>query len=215
MFDGSWETPPTGITDYLPASGARMDTQAGRLFLKTIFPENVKYHVIGGAGYENYIESTATNYGPDCGVQDYNMLWRVEVRPADSQAECNFLNFLEITETAADEIADSTATACSSNVHGITITGSAPAYVVLFSTGGNNVESLSYYSPVSAKHLAFNMAEGSYDIYLDNEKLFSEVSASSEGCLAFDAAGTSGYYRILPTQSNSRPPAPPVNLEIR
>ncbi len=218
VYDTSWNTPGAGVTDYNAGYKARMDTGSSRLFMQTLYPSsNFKYHVIGGTNFENYIESTATNYAPDCAVQDYNMRWRIEVQPTDAQQNYVFLNMLEITDDSQSDITSSSlVTASSGDMRGIFIDDSTENKVAMFSSdvnGANESGPIIYQvnaTTDTVRYILFNLPPStSCDISITRAVGVETVTVTTGA-----GAYTSSSEGVLNFDSNLTVPRSPTDLAI-
>ena len=210
----SWQTPNVGISDYPAPNRARMDTASSRLFLQTVLPsDNYKYHVIGGEGFENYIEAAATNYAPDCTVEDYNMRWRIEVRPENGQHQNHvFLNVLEISDVNQDEATTSTLlTTNSGNMQGVMIDNGLSNQALLFSS---DLEGVGVSGPVSYETPAITTTHYLYNMPPDTRFSLTTTQAGGKTVVTIEQS-PSGVLRSSGSGVLSfTTPAPPLALSV-
>ena len=83
------------------------------------------------------------------------------------------------------------------NMVGAVIADASTPRIVLFSNDGtpqNSVAySVNYGSTLTGRHLIVDLTPGTYDIYQNGTKIFSNVPASSQGVLTFQARGGANY----------------------
>jgi len=109
-------TPSAGVTAFANPSvvrvdrtgsqdiGARTVNYSGRLFFRPLLPQSNDFTVIGGSGYEYYVNGA--NYPPSGsdGAPREPGNWRVELSPQNSATEDKFLVAFEITDTSTPQM---------------------------------------------------------------------------------------------------------------
>jgi hypothetical protein len=194
--NGAWETPPAGITNY-PADELRIDNGKGHLFLKTLLPGNARAQVIGGAGYEGWVNGT--NYWSPR-ISKAAATWRVEIQPTVAATADVFLNVLYSTTNSVMP----TITGISGDgIAGCLLTDSREREVVIFSSNSKAVTRAAYVVGESgpAQHAVLDFAPGAYDVYQNGKKVYTALGATAQGVLSFAANG-GGSFEVVPTGTN-------------
>jgi len=112
--------------------------ERGRLYVRTVFPEQAAIEKIGGPGRQFW--SDGRNYTMPKGhaVPDTTQLlgqWRVEVKPSKAAAETVFLHLIQVGDRALDTMVDSEPLRVGDSV-GVRFSQEGREWVVLFGTKG-------------------------------------------------------------------------------
>lgn len=194
--NGSWETPPAGITNY-PASDLRIDNGKGHLFIKTLLPGNTRIQVIGGKGYEGWVDGT--NYwNPK--ISKAAATWRIEIQPAVPANADVFLNVLYATNNS---VMPTIAGISGNGIAGCLLTDSREREVVMFSTSSKTITRAAYVvaHSGSAQHDLLDLAPGAYDVYQNGKKVYTALSATTQGVLSFAANGGGNFEAVQSSTS--------------
>jgi len=221
--EGKWEYTGadqiiiTNDIDPDPYSGKSHPEAHGKLFIKTLLPQNVKIVKVGGPGHE--FENDA---GENKGVNaDYYHLredgalfvgtYFVDVIPTENDTQEDFLHVLQTADANTTDGMVQT-----ERIDGDTMVGahiaSSPGqseWVVMFSKTEENQTQVNYsvtaWSP-EIKHLIADLEPNrTYNIYQNGEKIYT-MTSSNAGTIHFISTG-GGSFSI--TQGN-QPPQPPL-----
>ncbi|MCK5321240.1 hypothetical protein KAJ38_01560 [Candidatus Pacearchaeota archaeon] len=183
----------------------------GRLFLKTLLPNNFKINKIGGddpnidGGDQNFEDGEGNNYPNGYNfVEIFYPPWtydreygsfRIEIEPTDTDVQeyNNFLNVLYPTSTLISVMPDTELIEIS-NMQGTLIKDQISSWIVLFSKEGAEQNSVTYDAVYTgtAKHLLVDMQAGTYNVYKNGE-LIDTKTASSQGTIYFESTGGSTF----------------------
>jgi len=191
----------------------------GKLFCKTVLPQNPKITRIGGgsmdaSGYIQWLDGK--NRYEWCGSNGYYGKWRVEVSPTVENTFDNFLHILYMTSSSTSTMPATTLiTSGDGNMKGALILDSTPR-VVMFSKDGSTQNSVTYSADYSGtgKHLLTSIQSGQYDIYKNGTKALGGVQTTSEGTLFFQLSG-GGAIQIVRTGEAPPPPPEPTMTQTR
>jgi hypothetical protein len=181
----------------------------GKLFCKTILPQNPIITRIGGGdmtdnGYLQWLNGSnrhsycEKNYGS----------WRIEVSPSIASDFDNFLHILYLTDTSTSSMpTTSLINSADGKMKGALILDSTPR-IVMFSKNGADQSNVTYGANYSGtgRHLLTSITSGKYDIYKDSTKVLSGISTTSQKTLYFELSG-GGTIQIVRT--GEAPPPPP------
>jgi hypothetical protein len=196
---------------------ARADNGSGRLFYKTLLPNNATMTSIGGAtpGYY-YNVYNSTNYPPDCERYE-SQTWRTEVSAPLGKENDIFLNALQAASTSQGTMVTvDTLVTISTGFKGAHFKTSSNPRIAVFSTTNNRGTRVSFTPSQTgwsgtAGILITDLDTGTYKIYKNNVMLtaYSSVNVDSSGVLYF-TDNSFGDYEVLLTSEDPTAPPPPV-----
>jgi len=178
-----------GINSFDNIDMARIDHfDGGRLFCKMLLPEKNSVKIIGGSGYEFFVDGK--NWTSDkefmAGVE--GGAWRFEVKPAHARKEDLFLNVLYPTDNSIESIPKTETIYSKDNYM---VGTQIENYLVLFSKSGKDIERVNYsieYNGI-VRHLVCNLEPNKKFRISANGKFLKEMSSSKEGTLYFATKG--------------------------
>jgi len=191
----------------------------GRLFVKSLLPEQKKIVKIGGPGHEFELDDGTTTGYVDADVDQaylrdplagayYTGTYRTDIVALGNNSQENFLHVLQTAD--ANNPIQSTAMTSTKRVDGDTMVGAhimddrLGHKVAMFSRTEANQARVAYSISASAPvlHLIADLAPfGTYDVYQDSKRL-ATLPASEAGTLSFNSQG-GGSFQI---SSNALPP---------
>ena len=186
-----WDQAEPGVHDWAGGRDVMVQNGPARLLVRSLLPPQSKLTVIGGPGFEGWVNgenywTSEVDQVPGVGK------WRIEVSPAlPAQADL-FLNVLSIAAPGGQPAEDISAIETPSVVGALVGQDGTKTAVVFLRDrllAGEPVYSVG----VPARHVVMNLLPGTYDIYC-NAKRLAEAEASAAGCLSF--RGPAGSYRI-------------------
>jgi len=203
-------SPPEGVTVYANPSvvridrtgsqniGARVVNYSGRLFFHPVLPASNELTVIGGSGYEYYVNGT--NYPPSgsAGAPREPGVWRVELSPQSSATQDKFLVAFEITDTSTPAMVGTNALDFpAAGLLGVKFNDASEEHVVLFSrsqAGGPVSLPLSYSVTTAAAsyHVLCELPPNQY-VLVDNGTDAQVVRAGAGGVAAFTDGATGSH----------------------
>ncbi|MBM4465902.1 MAG: hypothetical protein FJ014_10175 [Chloroflexi bacterium] len=99
-YDGNLVTATSG--HHLEGLASYSGLADGKLFCRTLLPASHTITLIGGAGYEAWVDGVNSPYDPGDRHQPGD--WRVEVRPTAATTEHLFLHVLQATDASVEAI---------------------------------------------------------------------------------------------------------------
>ncbi|MCE5272064.1 DNRLRE domain-containing protein [bacterium] len=182
----------TEVADHITrwrAGLVTVDNGAGRLYCRTLLPAGHRVRVVGGAGYEFWVDSDNRNYPLGRIEESEAGAWRFEVLPDSQSLGDEFLHLLYPAASPQE------AAPAADLIQAETFCGlRCGARVVLFSRSRARLDSLSYSldSTQPLRHLLADLAPGSYQVLRDGEQL-GVYAASSAGTVSFESAGGGSF----------------------
>jgi hypothetical protein len=184
-------TPPAGITDYPGSTEAEIQNGGARMFVKTLLPEHPRLRVIGGAGYEGWVNGK--NYWTAELAKDHGAVgrWRLEVQPSQPQSRDLFLHFLHPGFGAIPAV---------SLVQSADAVGAfAGTVAVLFTRSETPQKQMTYRIAHSGRvrHVVAGLASGQYDVYRNGAREAAGLTVAAQATVTFLAAA-GGDFAIVP-----------------
>jgi len=167
---------------------ATVSTGKSRLFVRTFLPEKHKVRVVGGPGYEFWVDDPGRNYPlkyPSTAAEPGN--WRIEVIP---EVESRYDLFLHLLYPTVDP--DDAPPAGLLHKGEKTVGLQVRDWFVLFSRGEAAQDSVDYFlaSDGPVKHLLTDLRRGRATIYCNGvETARVKVSAEGNVCFRSDSGG--------------------------
>lgn len=167
----------------------RIDNGKGRLFCKTVYPEKPRINIIGGSGYEFWVNGYNQDQGVPLALEKYAEpgAWRIEVEPSLASKDDIFLNVLYPCDVGVNAMPE-VSRIDTGNMAGAQIDGR----LVLFSKSGQAAPKMSYEAAGGPllKHAVFNlMPNTEYAISVENKiagkTTVSALKANESGILSF------------------------------
>ena len=190
VLAGELDNAGLGYTTY--NSGiVRIDNGRGRLFCKTIYPDKHNITIIGGQGYDFWVNGYNQDDGVPIKLEKYAEpgTWRIEVQPAVAREDDIFLHVLYPCDSEAEAMPESESIEVKDGT-GLRVADR----VVVFS---KSEDGLTYEvrSSQALRHLVCNLKpEIEYVVEIkgtEQEASQQSVVASSAGVVEFEAQGDS------------------------
>ncbi|HVR75524.1 MAG TPA: heparinase II/III family protein [Planctomycetota bacterium] len=157
---------------------------AGLLYQRTVFPQSPQIKLVGGSGYEYFVNGR--NYRPNRPPKSGEApgSWRMEVSPSSPRIHDEFLHLLYPTE-AGRSAPPSVRAIDAASMKGF----EAQDLVVLFAVKLENVTSVTYNLSASRRNLLFGLTPGRpYDVHIDGTRV-ATPTATVNGTLQFVSSG--------------------------
>jgi hypothetical protein len=196
-----------GISKSVNTTEAVITNGTGRLFSKTLLPENSVVRKVGGDGYRFWQDAADQNLEPLFYNPTVTGGWRLEISPATPAVVANgesldlFLNILEASTTdqgapTNTRLLSFTAAleyrVLSNNMVGTVIENTAQNEVVLFASdqsglnGGNNIAYNVNTTSVRSRHTLFNLTPNAQYLVRIAGASDRELATTAQGVLQFD-----------------------------
>ncbi|MBN1670068.1 MAG: DNRLRE domain-containing protein [Kiritimatiellae bacterium] len=207
-----------GIAESTNTDLTTITMSGGRLFCKTLLPEEPVVRKVGGAGYEFWVNNgNVSLYRDPSTTDDDPGAWRIEVRPAEARAFDNFLHVLYPTTNTADAMPD-TELIRSSDMCGALIRDAGEPKILMFAVSNVVLRSASYTAApsetVATRHMLCNMEAGPYDIFQDGVRVMADRATSAECVLCYTLRGGTHFRVVRSGASDDEPPRAPAHLKV-